>query len=359
MLINAEVISKPLVENLLNLWAQRYTINLASEEAQNLLSNHALLKAISPQGRSRTVQKLNGNILNINCQMALIQTKSLYTYKSNTLDLSEAKRISQFTFRIYKKIVDIYQNHHLEAIVTATEELLNNSSISMIKVIGIPNILELSSALEPTLLIFQEQHIISKDWCSLGFMTTHLNFCNQLILNKLEPAEKFLFTPYLKFLEEQVAIPWQRVCVAASKDKIDFVKRKLVQEMLPKAHEIADAAYYKLLNLLPRHHSRRGLLDDKRIKHSCIRDLNMFQAYFWLCFLEETVAPVEQELLPLCVMVVEGMNIQWELTQKWCEVLAVEMMNHLTPESKHLLQPCWQNIQEVFWQQRHNLGCRE
>jgi hypothetical protein len=357
MLKTVEIVKNPSVESLLSLWGQRYTINLSSENLQNLLSNNnILLEAASSQGRAITAKKLKDNVLNVNSQMAWIQTKSLYTYISNILDLSEARRITQFAFRVYKKLIEVYQNDSLEELATNGEKSLRNFEKL---IIGIPSVRELAYALEPTLILFQEQHLVSKDWRSLGFMTTQLNFCNQLILKKLEPAEQILLAPYLKFVEEQVAIPWQRVCVAASKCEIDALKLKLVEEMLPKSSEIACSAYSKLLELFPNQRSRRGLLNDAGIAHSCIRDLNMFQAYFWLCFLEDSIEAIEQELLPLCAMVIEGVDIKWELTEKWCEVLIGEMMNHLTSEQKEILQPCFQRIQEVFWQQRYRLGFRE
>jgi hypothetical protein len=355
MLKTVETIKNPSVESLLSLWAQRYAINLFSEDLENLLSNNILLEAASSQGRAVTAKKLKENVLNVNCQMAWIQTKTLYAYISNILDLSEARRITQFAFRVYKKLIEVYQKYPLEEFEITGEQSLSDFE----KCFGIPSIRELAYALEPTLLLFQEQHIVSKDWRSLGFLTTQLNFCNQLILKKLEPAERILLTPYLKFVEEQVAMPWQRVCVAASKYKVGEFKLQIVEEMLPKAPEIARSVYKKLVELLPNQRSRRGLLNDGGIAHSCIRDLNMFQAYFWLCFLDESITPIEQELLPLCAMVVEGVNIQWELTEKWCEVLSREILNQVTLEKQEILQPYLLQMQEVFWQQRYRLGFKE
>ncbi|NJR14236.1 MAG: hypothetical protein HC785_00035 [Calothrix sp. CSU_2_0] len=356
MLKTVEIAKNPSVETLLNLWAQRYTINLSSEDLQSILSNNRLLEVASSQGRSVTAKKLKENVLNVNCQMAWIQTKTFYAYISNILDLSEARRITQFAFRVYKKLIEVYQKYPLEELVISIgQQSLNDFE----KSIGIPNIAELAYALEPTLLLFQEQHMVSKDWRSLGFMTTQLNFCNQLILKKLEPSEQILLAPYLKFVEEQVAMPWQRVCVAASKYEIGASKLKIVEEMLPKSQEIARSTYERLLGLFPNQRSRRGLLSDTGIGHSCIRDLNMFQAYFWLCFLEENIVPIEQELLPLCAMVVEGVDIKWELTEKWCEVLNMEILNRVTSENKEILQPHLQQVKELFWQQRYSLGFRE
>jgi Phycobilisome protein len=342
MLKTSEVVKTPSVERLLNLWAKRYVPELSLVSLNNSSSYGSLLQASSPQGRALTANKLKDSILNSNCQMALIQAKSIYSYIPNILDLNEARRITQFAFRVYKKLLQIY--------------LIQSGTDASSTVWGILAIADLAYALEPILMVFQEQHIASKDWRALGFMTTQLNFTNRLIEKKLTPDEKVLFAPYLKFVEEQVAIPWQRVCATAAKYELGSPELNLVEQMMPASHEIAKTVFHKLLELVPNHRSRRGELKEANVTHSCLRDLNMFQAYIWLCFLNQSIEPLEKELLPLCVMVVEGVGIKWELTEKWCEVLAVEMESRVTQEQKVMLQPYTQGMCEVFWKGRDRLG---
>jgi hypothetical protein len=342
MLKTSEVVKTPSVERLLNLWAQRYVPELSLVSLNNSSSYGSLLEASSAQGRALTATKLKDSILNSNCQMALIQAKSLYSYIPNILDLNEARRITQFAFRVYKKLLQIYQQ----------QSVTDTSST----VWGIPAIADLAYALEPILMVFQEQHIASKDWRALGFMTTQLNFSNRLIEKKLAPDEKVLLAPYLKFVEEQVAMPWQRVCATAAKYELGSPELNLVEQMMPASCEIAKTVFDKLLEWVPDHRSRRGELKEANVTHSCLRDLNMFQAYIWLCFLNQSIEPLEKELLPLCVMVVEGVGIKWELTEKWCEVLAVEMESRVTQEQKVMLRPYTQGMCEVFWKERDRLG---
>ncbi len=350
MLKTTQVVKTPSAERLLNLWAQRYTLDLGKTSNTNLLSNSTLLENASLQGRASTAKKLKDNILTVNCQMGWIQTKTLYAHIPNVLDLTEARRITQFAFRVYKKLVDVYQKS------SYTAEALTQDSL---KAFEMPVIQELAYALEPTLLVFQEQHIASKDWRALGFMTTQLNFTNKLIAKKLEPIERVLLAPYLKFVEEQVAIPWQRVCSASAKHDVDSAQFRLVEEMLPLAPSIAQAAYNRLLKLFPEYRSRRGRLSDEDIAHSCIRDLSMFQAYLWLCLFEGSIAPIQQELLPLCAMVVQGVNIKWELTEKWWQVLEEEIFSRITSTAQELILPYTQQVQELFWEGRHRLGYQE
>ncbi len=354
MLKTVPAVKTPSVERLLNLWAHRYTLDLSFLSIDDS-SYASLVATASPEGRALTAAKLKDNVLDVNCQMAWVQTKTLYGYIPNILDLNEARRITQFAFRVYRKILEIYQKRFVST-ASPTEKALTGNSVSAW---GIPPIEELAYALEPILLLFQEQHIVSKDWRSLGFMTTQLNFSNKLILKKLTHFEQVLIAPYLKFVEEQVAMPWQRVCVTAAKYNVGSPALNLVEQMLPAAPEIAEAVYRQLVELLPNHHSRRGELSDPDITHSCLRDLNMFQAYLWLCFLEKSMQPMQSELLPLCEMVVEGVHIKWELTEKWCQVLADEIISRLNDEQKALVLPYIQGMQKVFFDERSRLGFRE
>ncbi|MBV6626075.1 MAG: hypothetical protein KI793_24600 [Rivularia sp. (in: Bacteria)] len=348
MLKASEVTKTPSSERLLNLWARRYT-----PEVSSLLGDASscdeLLKAAAPQGRESTTNKLKDKMLDINCQMGWIQTKNLYSYIPNVLDLNEARRITKFAFRIYRKLLEIYQQQSPKI------EVENNSLSQWV----IPAVEELAYALEPILIIFQEQHVASKDWRSLGFMTSQLNFTNKLMLKRLTKAEQVLLTPYFKFVEEQVAMPWQRVCSNAANYELNSPELKLVELMMPSSPEISQSVYRKLIELLPNNRSRRGKLTDSGISHSCLRDLNMFQAYILLCFLEQSMEPIEQELVPLCAMVVEGVEIKWELTQKWCEVLANEIESRLDSAQKELLQPYTQGMKQAFFKERRSLGYKE
>jgi hypothetical protein len=350
MLKTSPAVKTASVEQLLNLWSQRFILNLSSLSSGNLSADSSLQEAASPEGKAFTAAKLKDNVLDVNCQMAWIQTKALYGYIPNVLDLNEARLITQFAFRVYRKLLEIYQQQSLE------NNLLTAGLEENVSVLGIGAVEELASALEPILMVFQEQHLASKDWRALGFMTTQLNFSNKLILKKLTPPEQVLLTPYLKFVEEQIAMPWHRVCAAAAKHKLGSPMLTLVQQMLPVCEDIAQSVYRRLVELLPNHRSRRGGFSEPEVTYSCLRDLNMFQAYIWLCLLEESMAPLKKELLPLCEMVVQGVEIPWEMTEKWCQVLGDEMMSHVNPEQQDLLLPYIEGMQQLFFKERARLG---
>ncbi|MBW4633933.1 MAG: hypothetical protein KME30_19125 [Iphinoe sp. HA4291-MV1] len=354
MLVITQLVKTPSVERLTKLWAKRYTPDLSSRFLfQDPWLHRDLVEAASPAGRVKTVAKLQLPLLDVTCQMAGILAKELYEYIPNVLDLNETRQLSQYSHQVYIKLLEFYQqsSNSQQSILWA----IAGNSLSLSEW-GIPNIEQLATALQPILLEFQEQHILSHDWRTLGFITTLLNFCNQLLLKQLTPIEQIIIAPYFKFVEEQVAVPWQRVCAAAAKHQLDSPALALVEQMLSVSDEIAQVVYHRITELFPNHRSRRGGLSDPGVTHSCLRDLNMFQAYLWLCMLEENTVPMEQELAALCIMVMESVDVKWELCAQWIQSLVDEIMSRVTPEQSSLLQPHTQAMQEIFFEKRQRLG---
>ena len=168
------------------------------------------------------------------------------------------------------------------------------------------------------------------------------------MLETLTHPERILITPYFKFIEEQVALPWQRVCAAAASHPLSSPAFTLVEQMLPQSQEIAETVYLRLAHCHSHHRSRRGGLSHPGIRHSTIRDLEMFQAYLWLCVLEGSLVPVEQELVELCVMVMTGVGVSWELIQQFIQVLFDEVLDRVSSEQKCLLLPYTQEMLKAF-----------
>jgi hypothetical protein len=356
MLKNTQLIHNTSVDRLVKLWSQRYVPDLSPLRlgSNQLELYQDLVKAASSEGRVLTAAAMDECLIELKCQMAKLQTDELYAYIPNIVDLAETKRLSHFACLVYKKLMEIYQQPSHSVMsqtvlrMAGTIDSVGGSLASW----GMPAIEELAAALEPLLLEFQMQHIASKDWRTLGFITTLLNFANKLLLSKLTLSEQILLKPYFKFIEEQVALPWQRVCAAATRHQLESPALTLVEQMFPLSGEIAETVYRRLAQLLPNHRSRRGGLDDLGITHSCVRDLEMFQAYLWLCILEESMAPVKEELVDLCVMVMTGVDVKWEMTELWNKVLADEILAHVTPAQRTLLWPYTQGLQQAFYKER-------
>lgn len=356
MLVSTRLAKVSSVDRLIKVWANRYVpdvLSLPLRQDPSLRS--ALITAASPEGRAATAAKLHEKLLDKNCKYAISQSRDLYADLQKILDLREALRLSQFALQIYIQLLKLYQE--LPSIEhPSTEQFWSHINSSPASAWGLPKVEKLADALEPVLLKYQEQYVLSKDWRMLGFITTQLNIANELSLKELTPVEQVLIQPYFNFVEEQVALPWQRVCAAAEKHDVSSPAFLLVERMLPMSSDIAATVYRRLAETFPTHRSRRGTLSHAGVKHSCLRDLNMFQAYLWLCVLQETMEPIEQELAALCIMVMESVGVKWEVTARWCELLVDEILNRVPPEHKSLLLPYGEDMVEAFYNRRSRFG---
>lgn len=338
MLVSSRLSQDQTVEHLVSIWANRYLPNLSILPIADKASiRRELREATSPEGRTQTVAKLTKHIVEDRCKLAAVRVKDLYDHLPQGCDLMEALRLAQFASRVYLKLLEVYQES--SSTITSTEKLWKTFGDSSLAAWGIPKIEELADTLEPLLLDFQEQHLISKNWRTLGFITTQINFSNALLLAQLTPVEQVLINPYFSFLEEQVALPWQRICAAAARHNQASPAFALVERMMPEASDISIAVYNRLCDAFPNHYSRRGKLDNLAIKHSCLRDFNMFQAYLWLCILQGNLSVIEQELVALCIMVLECVDVSWDATIQGTEFLVDEILARLDSQQRDLVQP--------------------
>jgi hypothetical protein len=357
MLLQTNISKTPSVELLLNLWAERYTVDVSSL-SRNPKFYGELIKAALPEARALTAAKLSKNVLERTSNQVEIRAKLLYDYIPDIIDSHSGQRITEFGCQVYQKLLEFYQQQSGIVVAPIARQMTigNVYEPTSLVLSAIPNIEKLANELELLLLKYQEQHIIAKDWRVLGFLTTLFNFTNKLLINQLTPAEKVLLCPYFKFVEEHVAIPWQRVCAAAANHQLGSEALTLVEQMFPVAAEIGSVVYCQLLQLFPDHRSLRGRLSHPDVAHSCLRDLDMFQAYLWLSVLEGNLRPLEQELVPLCVMVMPSVGVQWEMMDRWKRLLVDEIENRVQPEHKPLLQNYIHGMEEAFFAERQRLG---
>lgn len=359
MLLPTNTSNSPSAERLIQLWAERYTVDVSSL-SKNPKFYGELIKTALPEARTLTAAKLLNHVLDRTSNQASIQAKSLYQYIPEILDSKEAQRITQFACQIYQKLLEVYQQQS-GIVVTPTTTQMPTGGVSeqaSLLLWAIPNIEKLAKELEPWLLKYQDKHAIAKDWRMLGFMTTLFHFSNKLLINQLTSVEKVLLCPYFKFIEEQVALPWQRVCAAATKHDLGSPALTIVEQMFSVASEIGSTVYCQLLQLFPNHRSVRGALSDPDVAYSCLRDLDMFQAYLWLSVLEESLRPIEQELVPLFVMVMPSVGVEWEMIDKGKRLLVEEIESRVKPEHKPVLLNYTQGMEEAFFETRKGLGHR-
>lgn len=214
--------------------------------------------------------------------------------------------------------------------------------------LSLAEVKQLAMEIEPLLLKFQEQHLTSEDRRTVGFMSTQFHLSAKLVLDRLTLPEQLLLSPYFKFVEEQVCIPWQRVCSAAAQHNLDSPILVLAQQLLPLSLVIAKKVYNRAVHMNPKHRSLRGGLTNPGVRASSIRDIEMFQAYLWLCALEGNMSAVEQELLPLCMMVFPSIEVSWELVEQLLPSLVTEIEERVSSEQMQLLMPYTQAMEQMF-----------
>lgn len=355
MLKTTRLLNNTSVERLSQLWAERYIPDLSnlSKEIERLTFSD-LLEAASSEGRNKTVAKLQ-RMVEINCKCAGIQTNVIFSYIPNVVSLTEGQHIARTASQVYQKVLEVYQKQSPSPALLATksqEGTVNCStdafrSSTMLR-LSLEEVKQLATTLEPVLLRLQKQHLLAPDRRTIGFMSTQFHLTSKLVLARLTLPEQLLLSPYFKFVEEQVCIPWQRICTAAAMHDLDSPTLTLVQQMLPASGEIALRVYGRAAQLCPNLRSRRGQLSEQGVRTSSIRDIEMFQGYLWLCALEGNMTAVEQELLPLCIMVFPSIEVSWELVEQLMPLLMTEIQKRLKPEQFRLLQPYAHAMQQLF-----------
>ena len=348
MLQTIRLINKASVSRLVELWTQRYVPNLANFSQSDGLTAAMLVEAATPEVRSKTVAKLK-RLIQINCECAAIKTDVLFSYIPNVVNLSESQKLAKFVSQVYEAALTIYQHSSLSVWKNQSSLLLQNKGEDLkLPMLGMPEIKQLLLELEPILLELQRQHLMVKDPRTIGFMTTQFHFTTQLVLNKLTVPEQVLISPYFKFIEEQVCMPWQRVCNAAASHDLNSPNLMIVEQLLPQSYEIAANVCHRAVRLYPNSSSLRGNLSHPGIMASTIRDLQMMQSYLWLSVLEGNLDSVEQALLPLCVMVFPSIEVTWRLVAQMLKLLLEEVLSRVEPQGKNLVLPYTQAMQQLF-----------
>lgn len=347
MLQTIRLINNASVSSLVTLWTQRYLPNLATLSQTDNLEAAELVAAVTPEAKSKTVAKLK-RLIQVNCECAAIKTDVLFSYIPNVINLSESQKLAKYVSQVYEAALTIYQKSSL-SIWNQSSLLLQSTGKDLeLPVLGMPEIQQLLIALEPILLELQRQHLIVKDPRTIGFMTTQFHFSTQLVLNKLTVPEQVLISPYFKFIEEQVCMPWARVCNAAASHDLNSPQLMVVEQLLPQSYEIAVDVCHQAVRLYPNSTSLRGYLSHPGIMASTIRDLQMMQSYLWLSVLEGNVESVEQALLPLCVMVFPSIGVTWRLVVQMLKLLMEQVISRVEPQNKGFVLPYTDTMQQLF-----------
>ncbi|MDB9525550.1 hypothetical protein PN498_06090 [Oscillatoria sp. CS-180] len=346
MLIPAHFNNVPTVERLVKVWSDRYFPDLSLLDiGQDSNVQSQLREAASSQGRIQTAEKLPSELIKKRCQLGAIRTRELYQ-DQDTQSFRKVVRLSEISSKIYDQLLKTYQEEST-IVLSSKGNLWSTSGATSLEAWGFPKISRLASTLEPLLLELQE-HMVANDWRSIGFVTTQINLTNALLLEELTLTEQVLITPYLNFLEEQVALPWQRICVAAERYDLDSPLFVITEQMLSRISEISMVVFEHLGQSFSGYRSRRGDFEDAKIMHSCLRDFDMFQTYLWLSILDDDSTFIEQELAAVCIMVFDILGIPWKMTATATRLLMDEVLTHLDSDQQVLVTYYTKTMVETF-----------
>ncbi len=182
----------------------------------------------------------------------------------------------------------------------------------------------------------------------LAFVNLQFYYTGQLLLQQVSRSERSPLEGYFKVIQESLNLPLQRVYEAAAKLEWDDVPLQAVRKLLPVSSEIATEICDRIRQLYPHYRSNSGSLNDESIRQSSLRDVEMFQVYLWACVLEQSIASVQQELFPLCVMLYPSLGVQWELVRQMLNLLGRQLRDRLTSEEYDLFDPYLRTMWEMF-----------
>jgi hypothetical protein len=331
MLKPSPIAVTPTTQELAHHWANRYRTDLQQlSNHTDLLTLEKYVTAAYPVNRSQTLERV-ARSLNIYCELGAVNTVSLFSISSNVVNLNEARRLAIFVEQVYQEILALYAEQ--------PSPLTLNTPLP---------VEQMAEIVESRLLELQEQHQIARDPRTIGFLTTQFHFSTQVILRTCTPYERLWLRPYFQFIEEQVGIPWQRLCAAAEDHDVESPLYRIVSALLPLSKTIAKRVYRQGLEQYPTHHSRRGRLDNPQIVASTLRDLEMFQGYFLLCLLVGNMDAIAAELLPLCQLVFPSLEVGWDLVESMVQRLVEELHAAIAVEQQEFIQPFTASLLILF-----------
>lgn len=324
---------------LAKIWTNRYVPDFSQFlTINNALTERRLIgEVLSKKGRERTVQKLNRKNITEQCSLAAVRARQLYA-NDTAATFRPTSHLAKLISRIYFQLLDIYKETTSITISSRDiqeKPLLESSLASW----GLPEINTLATALSPLLSELQAWNRSSDDWKTVGFATAQINLSNALLLEQLTDLEQVFMRGYFQFLEEQVALPWQRMCLAAASHQPSSPVFLTVERLLPMTTDIAEAVHARWCHAFPDYASCRGTLNSPDIRHSSVRDFEMFQIYLWLSLLDKNLTHIEQELSAICVIVYGALNIPWIMTVDGTILLMHEILSRLKPHESELVSP--------------------
>jgi hypothetical protein len=192
------------------------------------------------------------------------------------------------------------------------------------------------------------QKYTAQDPRVIGFVSMQFHYTGVLLLQQLNPLEKPLLEPCFKIIDDHLYMPLHRAYASAARHPYESPLIAAVQQLVPHCSLIAQKIVQRVNDLYPGYSSFTGPLSHPTVQKSSIRDIEMFQVYLWVCILEQSLAPIQQELFPLCVMIYPAVRVHWELVRQMLHLLGQEFRQYLGPDEVKIFLPYLNVLRDMF-----------
>lgn len=303
--------------SLSQLWAEKYVSNLARQD-------YKLNEIAAAQGRRATAQNLSAMLRSMSAQ-AWNKTEALLAREIRrhaiSLDLIDPWTISKDVHCIYEKALAAYVN----------EVSPQRFSVTISQELG--EIRRHHTAVDPRVI---------------GFVSMQFHYCGSFLAQEAPAAETKTLREYFKVVDDLLYMPLHRAYAAAASYDFEDPRLRTIHQLLPQTSRIAQAIVNQVRTLYPHYECYSGPLDSEAVRTSSVRDVEMFQIYLWTCLLEKSIAPITQELFPLCVMLYPTLKVNWQLVRDMIELLGKAFAGHIEPELNQYYQPYYQALWQMF-----------
>jgi Phycobilisome protein len=307
------------------IWARKYFVAVTSDyDAAQVKKLDRLSDYEAPEGRQYTTEKLMQN-LKLSTAQAWSMTENLLSEEilRHGIDpsLLDPWKIAADSHQLFEKALVAYSNR-----LTAQRlAVIVGDDCGQLR-----------------------QKYTTEDPRAIGFVSMQFHHTGKILLGQLEPAERSLFAPYLKVMDDHMYMPLRDAYQAAAKHEPDSPALLAVQNLLPISSRIAHRVCDQIRRLNPGYQTLSGSLNSSAVRTSSIRDAEMFLVYLCLCVLEGDVSAVQRQLFPLCIMLYPRLNVKWQMVQDMLQVMGWEMYGQLPAESMTILIPYLRTLTEMF-----------
>ncbi|MGV0026253.1 hypothetical protein [Phormidesmis priestleyi] len=114
----------------------------------------------------------------------------------------------------------------------------------------------------------------------IGFVSMQFHYSGQMLLSSLPRAQQIVLTDYFKVIDDHLYMPLQRAYKMAAQHDYDSPALQVVQTLLPVSSTIAQRIVARVIQLNPQYRCQTGGLNERAVRISSVRDVEMFQVYW-------------------------------------------------------------------------------